>query len=106
MKRYAPPPPRPPEITLGQIPGGFRGTQKTIAHMRSLIREGVKDFYVRQKAIDILLERGVKPKDYLGEIKALASDAKIDQSVILPILNHAEIPHMCRPIVESAAAIP
>lgn len=71
MKRYAAPPPRPPEITLGQIPGGFRGTEKTIAHMRSLIREGVKDFYVRQKAIDILLERGVKPKDYLGEIKAL-----------------------------------
>jgi transglutaminase-like putative cysteine protease len=37
----------------------------------AMIRAGAKDFYVRQKAIDILLEKGVKPKDYLGEIKAL-----------------------------------
>lgn len=39
--------------------------------MQALIRHGVKDFYVRQKAIDILFEKGVRPKDYLGEIKAL-----------------------------------
>ncbi len=39
--------------------------------MKSLIRAGAKDFYVRQKAIDILLEKGVSPKHYLGEIKAL-----------------------------------
>jgi hypothetical protein len=32
---------------------------------------GAKDFYVRQRAIDVLLERQVRPKDYLGEIKAL-----------------------------------
>jgi hypothetical protein len=36
-----------------------------------LVRSGAKDFYVRQKAIDILLERGVRPKNYLGEINAL-----------------------------------
>jgi hypothetical protein len=39
--------------------------------LRALIREGAKDFYVRQKAIDILLEKGVKAKDYVGEIRAL-----------------------------------
>lgn len=71
MKRYALPPPQPPEISLGKIPGGFRGTAKTLAHMRALIRQGVKDFYVRQKAIDILLDSRIRPKDYLGEIKAL-----------------------------------
>jgi hypothetical protein len=36
-----------------------------------LIRAGAKDFYVRQKAIDILSEKQVKAKDYLAEIKAL-----------------------------------
>ena len=40
-------------------------------HVQALIRAGAKDFYVRQKAIDILLEKQVKPKDYLTEIKAL-----------------------------------
>jgi hypothetical protein len=47
------------------------GTRTTLKHIQSLIRAGAKDFYVRQKAIDILLAKAVKPKDYLGEIKAL-----------------------------------
>jgi hypothetical protein len=53
------------------IPKGYRGTERTVEHVKALIRAGAKDFYVRQKAIDILLERRVKPKDYLGEIEAL-----------------------------------
>jgi hypothetical protein len=56
---------------VGYIPQGYPGTQRTAAHLRALIREGAKDFYVRQKAIDILLEKGVKAKDYVGEIRAL-----------------------------------
>lgn len=43
----------------------------TAAHVGRLIREGASDFYVRQKAIDILMGRGVPAKDYLGEIDAL-----------------------------------
>ena len=43
----------------------------TAAHVGRLIRDGAGDFYVRQKAIDILMERGVPAKDYLGEIDAL-----------------------------------
>jgi hypothetical protein len=39
--------------------------------MQRLILQGAKDFYVRQKAIDILMAQRVKPKDYLGEIRAL-----------------------------------
>jgi hypothetical protein len=42
-----------------------------VEHVQALIRAGAKDFYVRQKAIDILLEKQVKPKDYLAEMKAL-----------------------------------
>ena len=58
-------------ISLHRIPKGYSGTLKTVGHMSSLIRQGAKDFHVRQTAIDILLERDVKPKDYLGEIRAL-----------------------------------
>jgi hypothetical protein len=71
MKRYATPPLSSPQIYLGHIPKGYLGTERTLEHVQALIREGVKDFYVRQKAIDILLEQEIKPKDYLGEIKAL-----------------------------------
>ena len=71
MQRYTSAPLSAPKISLGHIPTGWRGTQKTVEHVQALIRAGAKDFYVRQKAIDILLEKHVKPKDYLAEIKAL-----------------------------------
>lgn len=71
MRRYAAPPLGLPQVNLGLIPKGYLGTQTTLKHIQALIRAGAKDFYVRQKAIDILLEKAVKPKDYLGEIKAL-----------------------------------
>ena len=70
-QRYASAVPTPPKISLGHIPAGWLGTQKTVEHVQALIRAGAKDFYVRQKAIDVLLEKQVKPKDYLAEIKAL-----------------------------------
>ena len=60
-----------PKISLHKIPEGYRGTLQTVEHISDLIRQGAKDFHVRQTAIDILLQREVKPKDYLGEIKAL-----------------------------------
>lgn len=58
-------------VDLRGIPKGYAGTRKTLEHIAALIRQGAKDFYVRQKAIDILIARGVQPKDYLGEIRAL-----------------------------------
>lgn len=61
----------PPKIYLHKIPKGYRGTLKTVEHIIDLIKQGAKEFHVRQTAIDILLQRGIKPKDYLGEIKAL-----------------------------------
>ncbi len=71
MRHYVTPPLGLPQIHLGFIPKGYLGTQTTLKHIQALIRSGAKDFYVRQKAIDILLEKAVKPKDYLGEIKVL-----------------------------------
>lgn len=69
--RYAPPVLSAPQIEVRSIPSGYKGTLKTVGHVARLIREGAKDFYVRQKAIDILIAQSVKPKDYTGEIKAL-----------------------------------
>jgi len=71
MNRYLPPPPETPRVDRRQIPSGLEGTRTTAAHVGRLIRDGAGDFYVRQKAIDILLERGVPAKDYLGEIDTL-----------------------------------
>lgn len=71
MSRYAAPPLSFPQVDLGLIPKGYLGTKTTLHHIQDLIRAGAKDFYVRQKAIDILLAKGIRPKDYLGEIKAL-----------------------------------
>ena len=71
MNRYVLPSPDPPKISLQKIPAGYLGTRKTLLHVQALIRQGVKDFYVRQKAIDILFQRGIRAKDYLGEIQAL-----------------------------------
>lgn len=62
---------RSPKIQLKKIPSGYRGTLKTLEHIVELIKQGAKDFHVRQTAIDILLQRGVRAKDYLGEIKGL-----------------------------------
>ena len=71
MNRYLLPAPDQPQISLQNIPKGYLGTRKTLQHVQALIRQGVKDFYVRQKAIDILFQRRTPAKDYLGEIQAL-----------------------------------
>jgi len=60
-----------PRIYLGQIPRGYAGTKKTVGYIIGLIKEGAKDFDVRQTAIDILFQHAIRPKDYLGEIRAL-----------------------------------
>lgn len=60
-----------PRIQIKQIPSGYLGTLDTACQVRDLIKSGAKNFTVRQSAIDILKQRSVRPKDYLGEIKAL-----------------------------------
>jgi hypothetical protein len=71
VTRYVPAPLAAPRIEPHQIPRGFRGTRRTAAFVARLIRDGARDFYVRQKAIDILLAAGVAAKDYTGEVDAL-----------------------------------
>jgi hypothetical protein len=71
MMRYVPPKPSQPQISFKGISKGYLGTYATLDQIQRLIYEGLKDFYVRQKAIDILIEHDIKPKDYLSEIRAL-----------------------------------
>ena len=60
-----------PRIYLGRIPGGYAGTRTTVGYIVRLIKQGAKDFCVRQRAIDILFQHAVPPKDYLREIEVL-----------------------------------
>lgn len=71
MRRYAAPPLTFPQMNVRFLPKGYLGTQSTLKHIQALIQTGSQDFYVRQKAIDILLKTGIQPKEYLSEIKAL-----------------------------------
>jgi transglutaminase-like putative cysteine protease len=62
---------KPPKITRGYIPKGYPGTLATVGYVSHLIKQGAKDFCVRQTAIDILRNYRIRPKDYFGEIAAL-----------------------------------
>ena len=60
-----------PRIRIYRVPKGTPGTLVTARLIAWLIRDGAKDFYVRQKAIQIFQACGVRPKDRFGEVCAL-----------------------------------
>jgi len=60
-----------PRIEIVRVPKGPKGTIVSARLIANLIRRGAGDFYVRQKAIQILREIGAPPKDRLAEICAL-----------------------------------
>jgi len=60
-----------PRIRIQRVPSGRRGTLATARIIGRMIREGAKDFYVRQKAIEIFRRYGVPARDRLGEVQAL-----------------------------------
>jgi transglutaminase-like putative cysteine protease len=60
-----------PRIRLLRVPKGTPGTLATARLIGGLIRDGAKDFYVRQKAIEIFRAYRVPAKDKLGEVWAL-----------------------------------
>lgn len=51
------------------IPPGKEGTKYTLNLMRKLVRQGKKSSAIRQLAID--LTRGLRQKDWLGEVNAV-----------------------------------
>ena len=56
---------------MHRVPKGKRGTLVTACLIAKLIRSGAKDFYVRQKAIEIFRRSQVRAKDRFGEVRAL-----------------------------------
>jgi len=60
-----------PRISVVRVPAGRAGALPTARLIAQLARDGSKDFYVRQKAIDIFRQYRVRPKDRLGEVQAL-----------------------------------
>ena len=62
---------RQPKIYMDHIPKGYAGTRTTVGYIIQLIKDGAKDFCVRQTAIDVLIENKVPAKNYLDEIRTL-----------------------------------
>jgi transglutaminase-like putative cysteine protease len=59
------------KILTFRVPKGTSGTLVTARMIARLIREGAKDFCVRQKAIAIFRAARVRPKNRFGEVCAL-----------------------------------
>jgi transglutaminase-like putative cysteine protease len=60
-----------PRIRIVRVPKGTRGAIASASLIAKLIREGARDFYVRQKAIEIFREASAAPKDRWAEVCAL-----------------------------------
>src|SRR4029453_1289578 len=60
-----------PRIQIFRVPKGTNGTLVQARSIARMIRDGAKDFYVRQKAIQIFRAYRVRPKDRFGEVSAL-----------------------------------
>ena len=91
-----------PKISLRKIPKGYLGTLKTLEYITELIKQGAKDFCVRQKAIDIFFQCGVCPKNYLGEVRALFDWVRRNIRYTRDILQ-VELLHSARRILELRA---
>jgi transglutaminase-like putative cysteine protease len=60
-----------PRIRRVRIPAGEAGTLHTARLVAELIEQGARDFYVRQRAIQIFRDYRVPAKDRFGEVAAL-----------------------------------
>src|SRR5882757_6713713 len=60
-----------PRIRIVRVPKGPRGAIASAGLIANLIREGARDFYVRQKAIEIFRKARARPKDRFGEVLSL-----------------------------------
>jgi transglutaminase-like putative cysteine protease len=60
-----------PRIRVVRVPKGQYGTLASARLIANLIRQGARDFYVRQKAIQIFRATGAPAKDRFAEVCAL-----------------------------------
>jgi len=91
-----------PRIQVIRVPKGTRGTLVTARLIARLMREGAKDFMVRQAAIETFRRAGVKPKDRMGEVKALFDFVRHRIRYVRDIWR-VETLHMARRVLELKA---
>ena len=91
-----------PRIVVVRVPRGNRGTLTTARLIADLIRSGAKDFVVRQTAIRIFRGGGVRPKDRLGEVRALFEWVKRNIRYTRDIFR-VELLHTARRMLELRA---
>lgn len=91
-----------PKIRLLRVPSGDRGTLSTATLIGQMVRDGAKDFMVRQKAINIFRISGVAPKDRFGEIRSLFDWVKRNIRYTRDIFG-VELLHTARRMLELRA---
>jgi transglutaminase-like putative cysteine protease len=60
-----------PRIRVLRVPRGTTGTLATAKIIARMVQDGAKDFYVRQKAIEVFRVYRVPAKNRMGEVGAL-----------------------------------
>lgn len=91
-----------PRIHVLRVPRGTTGTLRTAKIIAKLVQEGAKDFYVRQKAIEVFRAKDVKAKNRLGEVCALFDFVKRNIRYTRDIFR-VELLHSARRMLELRA---
>src|SRR6266496_3923812 len=91
-----------PRIEILRVPRGTRGTLATAKIIARLVQDGAKDFYVRQKAIEVFRAYKVKPKNRMGEVWALFDFVKRNIRYTRDIFR-VELLHSARRMLELRA---
>ena len=91
-----------PRIEIVRVPRGNKGTIATAKIIARLIQDGAKDFYVRQKAIEVFRAYSVRPKNRMGEVCALFDFVKRNIRYTRDIFR-VELLHTARRMLELKA---
>ena len=91
-----------PRIQILRVPRGTTGTLATAGIIADLIQQGARDFYVRQKAIEVFRAYQVPPKNRFGEVCALFDFVKRNIRYTRDIFR-VELLHSARRMLELKA---
>src|SRR5215213_9607011 len=91
-----------PRIRILRVPRGTAGTLATARIIARLLQEGARDFYVRQKAIEVFRAYQVPPKNRFGEVCALFDFVKRNVRYTRDIFR-VELLHSARRMLELKA---
>ena len=91
-----------PRIRILRVPKGTRGTLATAGIISRIIQASAKDFYVRQKAIEVFRVYRVPAKDRFGEVCALFDFVKRNIRYTRDIFR-VELLHTARRMLELRA---